>query len=51
MSSWHHLKVPASTNRIEGWFGCFKPRVRLIRGLKTEDGPCHFVGLMARGMA
>ena len=46
-----HLKVPASINRIESWFGRFKPRVRLTRGLKIEDGTCHFVGLMARGMA
>ena len=48
---WHELvrsqgnpKVPASTNRLEGWFGRFKPRARLTRGLKTEagaDGPQH----------
>ena len=43
--------VPASTNRIEGWFGCFKPRARLARGLKTEAGALNFVHLMARGMA
>ena len=30
--------VPASTNHIEGWFGRFKPRARLARGLKTEAG-------------
>ena len=49
--SQHNPKVPASTNRLEGWFGRFKPRARLTRGLKTEAGACHFVGLMARGMA
>ena len=32
-------KVPASTNRLEGWFGRFKPRARLARGLKTEPRP------------
>ncbi len=31
-------KVPASTNRLEGWFGRCKPRARLMRGLKTETG-------------
>ena len=43
---WHDLvrsqgnpEVPASTNRLEGWFGRFKPRARLTRGLKTEAGP------------
>ena len=49
--SQHKPKVPASTNRLEGWFGRFKPRARLTRGLKTEAGARHFVGLMARGMA
>ncbi len=49
--SQHHPKVPASTNRLEGWLGRFKPRARLTRGLKTEAGTRHFVGLMARGMA
>ncbi len=36
---WHDLvrsqrnpKVPASTNRLEGWFGRFTPRARLTRG-------------------
>ena len=43
--------VPASTNRIEGWFGRFKPRARLARGLKTEAGALNFVHLMAEGMA
>ena len=55
---WHELvrsqgdpKVPATTNRLEGWFGRFKPRARLTRGLKTEAGALNFVRLMARGMA
>ena len=58
MERWHELvrsqgnpKVPASTNRLEGWFGRFKPRARLTRGLKTEAGARNFVCLMARGMA
>ncbi len=46
-----HPGVPASTNRLEGWFGRFKPRARLTRGLKTEAGARNFVCLMARGMA
>ncbi len=46
-----HSKVPASTNRLEGWFGCFKPRTRLTRGLKTEAGTLNFACLMAHGMA
>jgi len=44
-------KVPASTHRLEGWFGRFKPRASLARGLKTETGVRNFVALMARGMA
>ncbi len=55
---WHDLvrsqrnaNIPASTNRLEGWFGRCKLRARLTRGLKTEAGAHHFVGLMARGMA
>ncbi|MXZ42676.1 MAG: hypothetical protein F4Z18_13130 [Caldilineaceae bacterium SB0666_bin_21] len=55
---WHELvrsqenpKVPATTNRLEGWFGRFKPRARLTRGLKTEAGALNFVRLMARSMA
>ena len=43
--------VPAPPNRIEGWFGRFKPRARLARGLKTEAGALNFVHLMAEGMA
>ena len=55
---WHELvrsqenpTVPATTNRLEGWFGRFKPRARLTRGLKTEAGALNFVRLMARSMA
>ena len=33
------------------WFGRFKPRARLTRGLKTEAGALNFVRLMARSMA
>ncbi len=44
-------KVPASTYRLEGWFGRFQPRGRLTRGLKTEAGALNFVCLTARGMA
>ena len=43
---WHALvrnrgnpKVPTSTNRFEGWFGRFKPRVRLTQGLKRRTHP------------
>ena len=43
--------VAAGPILLEGWFGRFKPRARLTRGLKTEAGARHFVGLMARGMA
>ena len=49
--SQRHPDIPASTNRLEGWFGRLKPRPRLTRGLKTEAGARHFVGLMAGGMA
>ena len=34
-----HPDVPASTNRLEGWFGHLKFRARLTRGLKTEAAP------------
>ena len=51
MRSQHNLKGPASTNQLEGWFGRFKPRARLTRGLKTEAGARYFVSLMACGMA
>ena len=44
-------RVSASTNRLEGWFGYFKPRARLTRGLKTEADPLNFVRLMAQAMA
>ena len=51
-SRWMRLdpEVPASNKRLEGWLERFQPRVRLTRGLKTEAGVRHFVGLMARGM-
>ena len=52
---WHDLvrsqgnpKASASTNRLEGWFGRFKPRAHLTRGLKTGTGALNFVRLMAR---
>ena len=35
---WPDSDMPTSTNRLEGWFGRFKPRARLARGLKTETG-------------
>ena len=47
----HHPDIPASTNRLEGRFGHLKLRAHLTRGLKTEAGARHFVGLMACGMA
>ena len=43
--------VPASTHRLENWFGYFKPRGRLTRGLKTEAEALNCVRLMACGMA
>ena len=43
--------IPVSTNHLEGWFGRFKLRARLTRGLKTEAGAFNFVRLMAHGMA
>ncbi len=58
MEGWNDLvrsqrdpAVPTSTNRLEGWFGRFKPRARLTRGLKTEAGTLNFVQVMAHGMA
>ena len=51
MCSQGNPKVPASTNRLESWFGRFKPRARLTRELKTEAGALNFVRLMARSMA
>ena len=48
--SQHNPQVPTCTSRLEGWFGRFKPRVRLTRGLKTEAGARHFVDLMVRGI-
>ena len=46
----HNPKV-STTNRLAGWLGRFKPRARLARGLKTEAGTRHCVGLMARSRA
>ena len=40
--------IPSSTNRLEGWFGRFKPRTRLARGLKT---PQAFLHLLAGNLA
>ena len=45
-----NLKGSTSAHRLEGWFGRFKPRAYLIRGLKTETGALNFVRLIARGM-
>ena len=44
-------KCPPPPTWLEGWFGRFKLRARLTRGLKTEAGARQFMGLMARGMA
>ena len=41
--------APAATG-VPAGSGRFQPRARLTRGLKTEAGARHFVGLMARGM-
>jgi len=38
-------------DRLEGWFGHFKPRARLTRGLKTEAGVLNCMRLMAHDMA
>jgi hypothetical protein len=43
--------MPASTNRLEDWFGYFKTRARLTRGLKTEAEALNCVCLTACGMA
>ena len=58
MARWNDLvcsqrnpDISASTNCLEGWFGCFKPWARLTRGLEAEAGGRHFMGLMARGRA
>ena len=39
--------IPPGTNRLEGWFGRFKPRARLARGLKTPQGAQAFLHLLA----
>ena len=49
--SQHNPKISATTNRLEGWFRCLKPRGRLTQGLKTEAGVLNFMGLMVRSMA
>ncbi len=46
---WCAAKCPPP-NRLEGWFGHFKPRACMTRGLKTETGALNFVRLMARDM-
>jgi hypothetical protein len=58
VTRWHDLvrsqynpKVSATPTGLEGWWDPFQPRARLTRGLKTEAGARHFVGLMVRGMA
>ena len=43
--------IPSSTNRLEGWFGRFKPRARLARGLKTPHGAQAFLHLLAGNLA
>jgi len=43
--------IPSSTNRLEGWFGRFKPRARLARGLKTPQGAQAFLHLLAGNLA
>ncbi|MYC63621.1 MAG: hypothetical protein F4X16_12475 [Caldilineaceae bacterium SB0661_bin_34] len=40
--------IPSSTN---GWFGRFKPRARLARGLKTPQGAQAFLHLLAGNLA
>ena len=58
MDRWNDLvrcvrdpSVPSSTNRLEGWFGRFKPRARLARGLKTPQGAQAFLHLLAGNLA
>ena len=43
--------IPSSTNLLEGWFGRFKPRARLARGLKTPQGAQGFLHLLAGNLA
>ena len=43
--------IPSSTNLLEGWFGRFKPRARLARGLKTPQGAQAFLHLLAGNLA
>ena len=58
MERWHDLvcsqrdpDILTNTNRLEGWFGRFKPRARLAQGFGTEAGALNFVRLMAHAMA
>ena len=58
MDRWNDLvrcvrdpSIPSSTNRLEGWFGRFKPRARLARGLKTPQGTQSFLHLLAGNLA
>ena len=58
MDRWNDLvrcvrdsSAPSSTNRLEGWFGRFKPRARLARGLKTPQGTQAFLHLLAGHLA
>ena len=58
MDRWNDLvrcardpSVPSSTNLLEGWFGHFKPRARLARGLKTPQGTQAFLHLLAGNLA
>ena len=39
--------LPVRTKRLEGRFECFKPRGRLVRGLKTPQGAQAFLHLLA----
>ena len=54
---WHELvrskleaTTAASTNRLEGRFGLFKPWACLARDFGIPAGPLNFVRLMAGGM-
>ena len=58
MDRWNDLvrcvrdpSIPSSTNRLEGWFGRFKPRAWLARGLKTPQGAQGFPHLLAGNLA
>jgi len=58
MDRWNDLircvrdpSIPSGTNRLEGWFGHFKLRARLARGLKTPQGAQCFLHLLAGNLA